>query len=101
VDAMMKAGALEEARTLWARRLDRELPAMNAHGMPGFCDYFDGRVSLEDAIERCKRDTRRYAKRQMTWITHQFTQWPRVPSMAADVRARVAAAIWNDAVGGA
>ncbi|HEV7691447.1 MAG TPA: tRNA (adenosine(37)-N6)-dimethylallyltransferase MiaA [Hyphomonadaceae bacterium] len=96
VDAMMKAGALEEARTLWARQLDRELPAMNAHGMPGFCDYFDGKVSLEDAVERCKRDTRRYAKRQMTWIAHQFTQWPRVPSMAADVRTRVTAAIWNE-----
>jgi tRNA dimethylallyltransferase len=101
VDVMMKAGALEEARTLWARRLDRELPAMNAHGMPGFSDYFDGRVSLDDAIERCKRDTRRYAKRQMTWITHQFTQWPRVPSMAGEVRARVATAIWNDVVGAA
>jgi tRNA dimethylallyltransferase len=101
VDAMMKAGALEEARLLWARRLDRELPAMNAHGMPGFSDYFDGRVALEDAIERCKRDTRRYAKRQMTWITHQFTRWPRVPSMAPDVRTRVSAAIWNDAVSGA
>jgi tRNA dimethylallyltransferase len=96
VHAMMGAGALDEARNLWARKLDRELPAMNAHGMPGFCDHFDGKVSLEDAIERCKRDTRRYAKRQMTWIAHQFTRWPRVPSMSNDVRVRVVADIWGE-----
>jgi tRNA dimethylallyltransferase len=96
VEKMMKLGALEEARTLWARRLDPELPAMRAHGMPGFSDHFDGRLSLEDAIERCKRDTRRYAKRQMTWIAHQFTRWPRVPSEDLDVRARVIVAMHRD-----
>lgn len=91
VDKMMKLGALEEARRLWARQLDSELPAMRAHGMPGFADHFAGRASLADAIERCKRDTRRYAKRQMTWIAHQFTLWPRIPSLALDVRSRVIA----------
>lgn len=97
VDAMMKAGALEEARRLWARRLDSSLPAMRAHGMPGFCDVFDGRASLEDAVERAKRDTRRYAKRQMTWIAHQFTLWPRIPSQDLAVRTRVIADIWAEA----
>lgn len=96
VDAMIKAGALEEARTLWARGLERELPAMRAHGMPGFCDYFEGRASLADAVERCKRDTRRYAKRQMTWIAHQFTMWPRVPSENPDARTRVIADMWAE-----
>jgi tRNA dimethylallyltransferase len=96
VDRMMKTGALEEARALWARKLDRELPAMRAHGMPGFSDYFDGLASLEDAVERCKRDTRRYAKRQMTWIAHQFTLWPRVPSEDLDTRARVIMAMYRD-----
>jgi tRNA dimethylallyltransferase len=96
VDAMIKAGALDEARTLWARGLERELPAMRAHGMPGFCDYFEGRTSLADAVERCKRDTRRYAKRQMTWIAHQFTMWPRVPSENPDARTRVIADMWAE-----
>jgi|JI10StandDraft_1071094.scaffolds.fasta_scaffold19046_5 tRNA dimethylallyltransferase len=91
VGKMMKLGALEEARRLWERRLDPELPAMRAHGMPGFAEHFAGRASLADAIERCKRDTRRYAKRQMTWIAHQFTLWPRIPSLAQDVRTRVLA----------
>ena len=89
VDAMMRGDALEEARALWRRKLDAALPAMRAHGMPGFCDYFDGRASLADAVERCKRDTRRYAKRQMTWIAHQFTLWPRIPSEDLSVRVRV------------
>ncbi len=96
VDAMMKAGALDEARALWARGLERDCPSMRAHGMPGFCDYFEGRMSLEDAVERCKRDTRRYAKRQMTWIAHQFTLWPRIPSERLDVRTRVIADLWEE-----
>ncbi|MFZ4687221.1 MAG: tRNA (adenosine(37)-N6)-dimethylallyltransferase MiaA, partial [Hyphomonadaceae bacterium] len=41
VDAMMRAGACEEARALWQRRLDPALPVMRAHGMPGFCDHFE------------------------------------------------------------
>lgn len=93
---MMEQGALEEARRLWARRLDRELPAMRAHGMPGFCDLFDGRASLSQAVERCQRDTRRYAKRQMTWITQRFTLWPRVPSLRPEVRLRVVSALTDE-----
>lgn len=99
VDAMLKAGALEEARRLWARGLERDLPAMRAHGMPGFSDHFDGKASLAEATERCKRDTRRYAKRQFTWIAHQFTLWPRLPSEALEVRARVIAAMWSEMTG--
>jgi tRNA dimethylallyltransferase len=98
VEKMMKLGALEEARRLWERRLDPEMPAMRAHGMPGFAEHFAGRASLAEATERCKRDTRRYAKRQMTWIAHQFTEWPRVPSEALDVRTRVIADIYAEVV---
>lgn len=98
VEKMMKLGALAEARTLWARKLDSELPAMRAHGMPGFAEHFTGRLPLEDAVERCKRDTRRYAKRQMTWIAHQFTTWTRVPSEALDVRTRVCGELYREAV---
>jgi len=95
-DRMMTMGALEEARALYERKLDPELPVMRAHGMPGFCAHFAGGLSLEDAIERCKRDTRRYAKRQMTWIAHQFTQWPRVPSQDNDTRVRVISALYDE-----
>jgi len=100
VDRMMAAGALEEARALCERRLDPELPVMRAHGMPGFAAHFAGEASLDDAIERCKRDTRRYAKRQMTWIAHQFTHWPRVPSESLDVRVRVIGDLYGEAQAG-
>jgi tRNA dimethylallyltransferase len=99
VDAMMRANALDEARALWQRRLDSALPVMRAHGMPGFCDHFEGRASLADAVDRCKRDTRRYAKRQMTWIAHQFTLWPRIPSEDLSVRVRVISDIAAETVG--
>ena len=96
VDDMVKMGAGDEARRLWERRVPRDMPAMRAHGMPGFADHFEGRASLTEAVERCKRDTRRYAKRQFTWIAHQFTLWTRVPSEKLDVRARVIAALWSE-----
>jgi tRNA dimethylallyltransferase len=96
VDTMMKAGALEEARALCARGLDPELPAMRAHGMPGFGEYFVGRLSLAEAVERCKRDTRRYAKRQLTWIAHQFTLWPRIPAESQDLRVKVVGALMRE-----
>ena len=96
VDVMMRHGALEEARRLWERHLDSSVPAMRAHGMPGFCDYFEGRSTLQSALDRCKRDTRRYAKRQMTWIAHQFTLWPRIPSEDLQLRTRVISDIWAE-----
>ena len=99
VEEMMKMGALDEARRLWARGVPRDAPVMRAHGMPGFADHFDGRVSLSEAVERCKRDTRRYAKRQFTWIAHQFTLWTRIPSEKVEARSRVIAALWSEMEG--
>ncbi|MBU6319560.1 MAG: tRNA (adenosine(37)-N6)-dimethylallyltransferase MiaA [Alphaproteobacteria bacterium] len=96
VSRMIGEGALDEARALWMRRLDPELPVMRAHGMPGFCAFFAGGASLDEAIDRCRRDTRRYAKRQMTWITHQFTRWPRIPSQSTDTRVKVISALLGE-----
>ncbi len=96
-DAMLSAGAPEEARKLWSRELARDLPVMRAHGMPGFCDYFDGLSTLEAAVVRAKRDTRRYAKRQFTWIAHQLPTWVRVPTEKLDHRAEVVFALYAEA----
>ena len=96
VDRMMAMGALKEAKALYERRLDPDLPVLRAHGMPGFCAHFAGGLLLEDAIERCKRDTRRYAKRQMTWIAHKFTHWPRIPSQDNDIRVGVISALYDE-----
>ncbi len=92
-DRMLETGAPAEARILFERKLPADLPIMRAHGMPGFCDHFEGRVSLEEAIERGKRDTRRYAKRQFTWIAHQFPTWTRIPSKCVEVRKKVICSI--------
>jgi tRNA dimethylallyltransferase len=72
---MLAAGALEEVRTLAARRLDPMLPAMKAHGVPWLIRHLAGEITLAEAAEGGKRDTRRYTKRQFTWFRHQMPGW--------------------------
>ena len=64
VDEMMQQGFLEEAAAL---REYRHLNALNTVGYKELFDYMDGRWSLEEAIERIKGSTRRYARKQLTW----------------------------------
>lgn len=75
---MLAQGALEEVRALAARALDPALPVMKAHGMPWLSAHLRGEMSLEQASELARRDTRRYAKRQFTWIAHQTPDWPAI-----------------------
>jgi tRNA dimethylallyltransferase len=82
-DAMLAAGALDEVRALHARGLDPLLPAMKAHGVPWLIRHLAGEMSLTDAGEAGKRDTRHYAKRQFTWFRHQLGDWPRADPEAA------------------
>jgi len=65
VDLMMEAGLLKEAKSLYPLRA---LNALQTVGYREFFDHFDGKTSLEEAVELVKRNTRRYAKRQMTWF---------------------------------
>jgi len=74
-DAMLAAGALDEVAALAARRLDPSLPAMKAHGVPWLIRYLAGEITLAEAAEGGKRDTRRYTKRQATWVRHQLPDW--------------------------
>lgn len=90
-DAMLAAGAMEEVRAFAARQLDPALPAIKAHGAPALRAYLAGELTLEQAAEIGMRDTRRYAKRQFTWIGGQMPDWPRVAAEALDQR--VAAAL--------
>lgn len=64
VDQMMADGLLKEAETMYPRR---ELNALNTVGYKELFAYFDGRWSLEEAVERIKGNTRRYARKQLTW----------------------------------
>ncbi len=74
-DAMLAAGALDEVRALDARRLDPLLPAMKAHGVPWLRRHLAGEISLQEAAEGGKMDTRRYTKRQATWFRNQMPGW--------------------------
>jgi tRNA dimethylallyltransferase len=74
-DAMLAAGAIEEVKALAARNLDPALPAMKAHGVPWLIRYLNGEISLTEAADGGKRDTRRYTKRQATWFRHQLPDW--------------------------
>lgn len=77
-DAMMRAGALDEVRSLHMSNLEQSLPAMRAHGVPHLLLYLEGHMDLETAVSYGKRDTWRYAKRQKTWFRHQMSGWSRV-----------------------
>ena len=65
VDIMVEEGLVEEVRNLYPKR---ELNALQTVGYRELFDYFDGKCSLNEAIELIKRNSRRYAKRQMTWF---------------------------------
>jgi tRNA dimethylallyltransferase len=74
-DAMLAAGALGEVRALGRRKLDPLLPAMKAHGVPWLIRHLTGEITLAHAAEGAKNDTRRYTKRQFTWVRHQLPDW--------------------------
>jgi tRNA dimethylallyltransferase len=83
---MLNDGALEEVGRLAARNLDKSLPAMKAHGVPWLMRYLSGEISRDDAAAGAIMDTRRYAKRQLTWFRNQMQDWPReAPEKAVSV----------------
>ncbi len=68
VDEMVKRGLVEEVRKIKSRGYDENLNALNTVGYKEIFAYLNGEISLERAIELIKRNTRRYAKRQLTWF---------------------------------
>ena len=81
--AMLEAGALAEVRALEARKLDPMLPAMKAHGVPWLIRHLRGEIPLDEAAAGAIMDTRRYAKRQLTWFRNQMKDWPWMEADAA------------------
>jgi len=73
---MLTAGALDEVRALERRQLDPLLPAMKAHGVPWLIRHLNGEITLDEAAAGAVMDTRRYAKRQVTWFRNQMKDWP-------------------------
>ncbi len=73
VDEMMNAGLLEEAKKLISKK---HLNALQTVGYKELFDFWEGKTSLEDDVSLIKQNTRRYAKRQMTWFRRdKEIQW--------------------------
>jgi tRNA dimethylallyltransferase len=74
-DAMLATGALEEVEALRRLGLSSELPMMRALGMACLGEHLAGRVSLQNASDAAKAETRQYAKRQLTWLRRNMISW--------------------------
>lgn len=74
VDKMIESGFLDEVKNLmkWSH-----LKALNSVGYSELIAHLKGEIDWPTAIELIKRNTRRYAKRQLTWINNQYPDWPR------------------------
>ena len=76
VDQMMGAGLLEEVKGLRDRGYTRDLVSMQGLGYKELLSYLDGEYSLSEAVRIIKRDTRHFAKRQLTWFRRERqTDW--------------------------
>ena len=73
--AMVEAGGLAEVEAVMALGLDPDLPMMRAVGVPELMRHLRGEIDLETALRLAQQATRRYAKRQLTWIRNQMTDW--------------------------
>ncbi len=71
VDQMMEHGLVEEVRHLQELGCDRHMVSMQGLGYKEVLDYLDGACTLEEAAYRIKRDTRHFAKRQLTWFRRE------------------------------
>jgi tRNA dimethylallyltransferase len=76
--AMVQSGAIVEVEKLLERKLDPQLPVMRAIGVREIAAFLGGDLTEAQAIDAGQQATRRYAKRQYTWFSHQPpTDWPR------------------------
>ena len=82
VDHMVKSGLVDEVRSLLNDGLDKSCQSMKAIGYRQIISYLEGEYDLNTAIELIKRDSRRYAKRQLTWFRrYEDAVWINVDSM--------------------
>ena len=85
VDAMIDAGFIDEVKRLLDRGYSENLKPMQSIGYRHAVDYIKGRVSWDEALSTLKRDTRRYAKRQLTWFKADLqTVWMK-PEQSKDI----------------
>ena len=71
IDEMLRMGLIDEVQALKDKGYTREMVSMQGLGYKEILDYLNGECSLEDAVYRLKRDTRHFAKRQITWMKRE------------------------------
>lgn len=72
VDLMLEDGILDEAKKVYDMKLDKNNTCMQAIGYKEFFPYFENNNSLEECVQRLKQETRKYAKRQVTWFKNKL-----------------------------
>jgi len=97
VDQMLEKGLLDEVRELRGRGYGRNLASMKALGYRELSAHLDGETSLDKAVELIKRNTRRYAKRQLTWFKKEegvrwleYSEREEIPGLAERITREVA-----------
>lgn len=85
--AMIAAGALDEVAALVARDLPPQMPVMKALGVAPLARHLAGALTLDAAIAEAARQTRNYAKRQLTWLRGRAPAWPRHLDPASGLQA--------------
>ncbi len=78
--SMAEVGALDEVRALMARQLSPDLPALKAVGVRELAAHLRGEITLDAAIAAAQQASRRYAKRQMTWLRTQLPPPQELPT---------------------
>lgn len=81
VDEMIKNGLIDEVKNILNKGFDKSLNSLNTVGYKEIIQYLDSEISLERAIQLIKRNTRRYAKRQLTWFNaDKRIEWHQINS---------------------
>lgn len=98
-ERMLDAGALDEVSAFMARGTAPDLPASKALGVPQLVAHLRGEMTLDEATELAKRDSRRYAKRQGTWFRNQAASWSRIRALDRQAAISALADILNSPAG--
>ncbi|TVX99664.1 tRNA (adenosine(37)-N6)-dimethylallyltransferase MiaA [Paenibacillus cremeus] len=93
IDQMLEEGLVEEVERLLAAGCTRDMISMQGLGYKEIVDYLEGKYSLEEAVELLKKDTRHYAKRQLSWFRHMkdiewidVTELPNISTQLSEIR---------------
>ncbi|MEQ1711933.1 MAG: tRNA (adenosine(37)-N6)-dimethylallyltransferase MiaA [Hyphomicrobium sp.] len=86
-DSMMARGALDEVRAMFSLGLTWELPAMRALGVAPLAALVRGEMTRDEAVAKAKADTRKFAKRQATWLNRYMIAWKSINSQDTECQA--------------